>query len=275
TVLDPAGGADADGLSDFAWSYLHQGGRRDSSTGLYHFRHRDYDPALGRWLQQDPLRYVDGMNVYEFVSANPITLTDPTGLTPNQKDAVDVGWLIRRIQDVERKNVNASPCDILNMVQDFFDGATKYIYTDSAKWIDLNHFFTSAGWADDVGSTVTYGFGVLTEVAQLIFGHVTLWEDGIASSAFNSEDIPSNNLGIQFTWKLRCCAGAPSLSSQLQSFLEKAGPRRPEDAPDWNVLPRNEREHEDAHWDELNGTLDGFLDILNPFDPWTSDLPAF
>ena len=42
-------------------------------------RARHYCPIHGRFLQQDPAEYVDGMNLYEYVSSRPTVLTDPTG----------------------------------------------------------------------------------------------------------------------------------------------------------------------------------------------------
>ena len=59
-----------------------------------HYRHRDYSPQLGRFLQHDPLgvipkndsilvpfiQFYDGMSIYEFVLSNPIVGIDPLGL---------------------------------------------------------------------------------------------------------------------------------------------------------------------------------------------------
>jgi hypothetical protein len=39
-----------------------------------------YSPAIGRFLEQDPTGYDDGMNPYEFVGGNPVVKVDPTGL---------------------------------------------------------------------------------------------------------------------------------------------------------------------------------------------------
>src|SRR5687767_12356418 len=39
-----------------------------------------YCPTLGRWNQPDPLGYVDGQNLYQYVVANPVTNVDPSGL---------------------------------------------------------------------------------------------------------------------------------------------------------------------------------------------------
>jgi RHS repeat-associated protein len=66
--------------SAFGWVYLHQGGRYDVHTGLYQFRHRDYVAVLGRWLEQDPAGYVNGMNLYEYEGSNPPNNLDASGL---------------------------------------------------------------------------------------------------------------------------------------------------------------------------------------------------
>jgi RHS repeat-associated protein len=62
------------------WVYYFQGGRYDSTTKLYSFRFRDYNPTLGRWMEQDPAGYVDGGNVYQMELSNPAGGVDPFGL---------------------------------------------------------------------------------------------------------------------------------------------------------------------------------------------------
>jgi RHS repeat-associated protein len=87
-VYDPFGQAtvlDANwnvlAASAFAWGYLHQGGRFDTTSGLYHFRFRDYSPTLGRWTSLDPLRFDAGdVNLYRFIFNVPTVYTDPSGL---------------------------------------------------------------------------------------------------------------------------------------------------------------------------------------------------
>jgi RHS repeat-associated protein len=66
--------------SAVGWAYLHQGGRLDTLSGLYNFRNRDYSAALGRWMGQDPMGYVDGNNLYAFVGSRPTVSVDPYGL---------------------------------------------------------------------------------------------------------------------------------------------------------------------------------------------------
>ena len=66
--------------------YMHQAGRYDYTSSLYLFRHRDYSPTLGRWMQQDPLGLAAGTNWYDYVLNNPTNSVDPSGLyAPRRK----------------------------------------------------------------------------------------------------------------------------------------------------------------------------------------------
>ncbi len=60
--------------------YLFTGRRLDPATHLYYYRARYYDPELGRFLGRDPLGYVDGLGLYEFVKGGPLANVDPIGL---------------------------------------------------------------------------------------------------------------------------------------------------------------------------------------------------
>jgi RHS repeat-associated protein len=65
--------------SSYAQQVGHQGLLHDAETGLIYNRYRILEPVLGRWLQRDPLRYVDGMSVYEYVRSLPMGWLDPLG----------------------------------------------------------------------------------------------------------------------------------------------------------------------------------------------------
>ena len=68
------------GGSDWDNEILYCGYRYDPETALYHVRERMYHPTLGRWLQRDPIGYVDGMSLYEYVGSCPLAEVDPLGL---------------------------------------------------------------------------------------------------------------------------------------------------------------------------------------------------
>jgi RHS repeat-associated protein len=51
-----------------------------SELGLYHYKARVYSPTLGRFLQTDPVGYQGGINLYAYVSNDPVNHTDPDGL---------------------------------------------------------------------------------------------------------------------------------------------------------------------------------------------------
>jgi RHS repeat-associated protein len=60
----------------------HQGGKYDSVlTNQMLFRNRVYDVQTMRWMQQDPLGYVDGMSLYQAYGENPVDGVDPNGLS--------------------------------------------------------------------------------------------------------------------------------------------------------------------------------------------------
>jgi len=98
-VYDPYGNnlfLDASGsptTDSFTWIYLHQGGRLELNTGLYLFRHRDYSAALGRWMQQDPLNYIDGASLYQMVNSNPVNFIDPNGLQQTDPPNLPGHWV--------------------------------------------------------------------------------------------------------------------------------------------------------------------------------------
>ena len=50
------------------------------SLKIQYNRNRYYDYYSGRWLTHDPLGYVDGMNLYEYVQSNPTLNLDHSGL---------------------------------------------------------------------------------------------------------------------------------------------------------------------------------------------------
>jgi RHS repeat-associated protein len=61
-------------------SLRYTGREWDSETGLYYYRARYYDPSIGRFLTEDPIAFMGGINFYRYAANRPINTTDPSGL---------------------------------------------------------------------------------------------------------------------------------------------------------------------------------------------------
>lgn len=96
--------------------YLFTGRRWDEETDLYYYRARYYDTETGRFLQRDPLGYVDGWNMYEYVGGNPVMKMDPLGLKKKKFFFTKKGW----------SEVGARSKEIRLANEDGFDVALEY-----------------------------------------------------------------------------------------------------------------------------------------------------
>ncbi len=67
---DGQGGWEVADTSAYGNPFLWTGQRYDAGVGQYHFPGRTLWPGWGRWLQRDPLGYVGGVNLYEYVGGD-------------------------------------------------------------------------------------------------------------------------------------------------------------------------------------------------------------
>lgn len=68
--------------------FRYNGEYTDLSSGLIYLRNRYYDPSIGRFISEDPIK--DGLNWYVYANNNPIMFFDPFGLAPTTKEAAEM-----------------------------------------------------------------------------------------------------------------------------------------------------------------------------------------
>ncbi|TWT73416.1 RHS repeat-associated core domain-containing protein [Allorhodopirellula solitaria] len=82
-------------VSSYGVHYTYTTREWTPDAGLYYFRNRWYDAQLGRFSSRDPIGYLDGASLYQYVQGSPLTSVDPFGLyerAPGIKDCLDDFW---------------------------------------------------------------------------------------------------------------------------------------------------------------------------------------
>ena len=78
--------------------FLFTGRAWDDESGTYFYRARTYDPEAGRFLQRDPLGYVDGLSSVTYTRDAPACHTDPSGLL-SRREWVKAHAQMRRAEE--------------------------------------------------------------------------------------------------------------------------------------------------------------------------------
>jgi RHS repeat-associated protein len=58
-------------------------GRESDGLGIYYYRARYYNPVIGRFISEDPIGFLGGINDYIYAGDDPMDFNDPLGLDKN------------------------------------------------------------------------------------------------------------------------------------------------------------------------------------------------
>ena len=101
-------------------------GKERDASGLYYYGLRYYAPWSMRWISPDPGGMVDGFNLYQMVSNNPLTFLDINGLQGTVPSEVNWIWMGKPIPHDLHHNI------VQFMAANRGYGAT--LWVDSASW---------------------------------------------------------------------------------------------------------------------------------------------
>lgn len=97
-------------INPMARKYKYNGKELQDELGLnfYDYGARNYDPALGRWMNVDPMaeKYYQ-ISPYVYVANNPLLYIDPTGMTIEDPD---------KIVEKQKANLNSSKKNLQGII---------------------------------------------------------------------------------------------------------------------------------------------------------------
>jgi RHS repeat-associated protein len=96
--------------------FKYAGEQYDQVTGQYYLRARFYNPVVGRFTQEDTYRG-DGLNLYSYVSNNPVKYVDPSGYCGESKENVYAG--VGGGNNLSTKEINFMQSSIKNTTGEY------------------------------------------------------------------------------------------------------------------------------------------------------------
>ena len=84
-----AANANPEGGGTFGYNLRFPGQMFDGQVGLHSNGYRNFDPAVGRYIESDPIGLGGGINTYAYVRSNPLRGYDPLGLVEPETERED------------------------------------------------------------------------------------------------------------------------------------------------------------------------------------------
>lgn len=163
-----------DGLYDDKYKFEGKELQDELGLNMYDYGARNYDPALGRWMNVDPLaEKYPGVNPYVYCLGNPVRFVDLDGREPTPAEAARMaahvygdkkngiltgGWKVSgRDFGLTKQDLNNSSTGLKSQVYErTIKGKTEYTYATAG---------TEASWKD-VGADVKQPLGLSQQYAS-------------------------------------------------------------------------------------------------------------
>ena len=205
-TYDPFGAVTVSGATSTN-SYQFTGRENDGSAGLYFYRARYYNPAISRFISEDPLGFPGGPdpNLYAYVGNDP-TVADPFGLDPGNGCGF-LGWscIVRAAGNVFRFARNVPFTTAGYLWGEFNGGDCHWGAGLVVVCTEVN------GWANGPRSILTIGNVILAERKTLTeaefeheSGHVDQWAifQAALPQLYGGAEIISQTLGRGPCWNV-------------------------------------------------------------------------
>jgi len=108
----------------------------DLVSCMHHVRNRSLNIATGRWQQRDPLGYIDGMSLYQYVKSGPTRYVDPMGLTITK---------FKCCSDEQKQVIEAAHDGAEKRLAEIKDAVDRYTYA----WV-LENYVIAKGRRKDI-----------------------------------------------------------------------------------------------------------------------------
>jgi RHS repeat-associated protein len=193
--------------------FRYSGEYYDGETDLYYLRNRYYDPKVGRFTQEDPIR--SGQNWYVYCGNNPVNRWDPTGYAWTDEDQAEYDRMVNAGQKKEakafKKEINAATKDWDNAGDDIIlQNDARYRAVVARQGVYAN------GYADDfdymrsnevMGIFVTHsvlkygnhaGIAIMVGADSDLYTNATntRWGEKVRYLTLGAQEVNGNSTGI-------------------------------------------------------------------------------
>jgi hypothetical protein len=192
-----------------------------------------YDARIGRWLSVDPLvSKFPSNSPYIFALNSPNLFIDKDGKEPARNQSGTIQQAIEQWRNMGLTTMENIRDFVTTKTDDVM--AIRYVYSEDHGWIDLQHYF----------GVQTYGkvsMDALEEASGSRFMQNHIFGEGADASYYSYEDLPSNEFSDEVD--LDGMEGE-ALFGAVEEHFEDANATTPENAPNWELIPLDDRDRQ-------------------------------